>query len=148
MAEISVPAWPIPTHHTKLMIAQPHPTGLFSPQIPVPSQMRYPMDASNNPSRALAGNINKYHALGVGRRLTSVTRWVILAKSWSPFTRAGSGTYWYLLINAVMGTERDTGHSFSFSEPPLAWCCPPVLDLDWLVWQCRKYVDERLVPLT
>src|SRR6266403_3045436 len=28
IAEISVPAWPIPIHQTKLMIAKPHPTGI------------------------------------------------------------------------------------------------------------------------
>ena len=28
MAEISVPAWPIPIHQTKLMIAKPHATGI------------------------------------------------------------------------------------------------------------------------
>ncbi len=36
MAEISVPAWPMPIHQTKLMIANPHPTGMLTPQIPVP----------------------------------------------------------------------------------------------------------------
>ena len=43
IAEISVPAWPIPIHHTKLMIAKPQPTGMLTPQIPVPlirSQVR------------------------------------------------------------------------------------------------------------
>src|SRR5580704_14831096 len=36
IAEISVPAWPIPIHHTKLMIAKPHAPGIVTPQIPVP----------------------------------------------------------------------------------------------------------------
>src|SRR6267142_1109941 len=36
MAEISVPAWPIPIHHTKLTMANPQPTGMLIPQIPVP----------------------------------------------------------------------------------------------------------------
>ncbi len=40
IAEISVPAWPMPTHHTKLTMAQPQPTGMFTPQMPVPFQMR------------------------------------------------------------------------------------------------------------
>ena len=30
MAEISVPAWPIPIHQTKLMMAKPQPTGMFN----------------------------------------------------------------------------------------------------------------------
>ena len=43
MAEISVPAWPIPIHHTKLTMAKPQPTGMSRPQMPTPfkkSQVR------------------------------------------------------------------------------------------------------------
>jgi hypothetical protein len=36
IAEMSVPAWPMPIHQTKLMIAKPQPTGMLMPQIPVP----------------------------------------------------------------------------------------------------------------
>ena len=36
MAEISVPAWPMPIHHTKLMIAKPQATGTLMPQMPTP----------------------------------------------------------------------------------------------------------------
>src|SRR6185437_15499244 len=36
MAEISVPAWPIPIHQTKLTIANPQPTGILMPQTPTP----------------------------------------------------------------------------------------------------------------
>src|SRR5580698_8846775 len=36
IAEISVPAWPIPIHHTKLMMAKPHAPGIVTPQIPTP----------------------------------------------------------------------------------------------------------------
>src|SRR5215831_6583618 len=41
MAEISVPAWPIPIHQTKLMIANAQPTGMLMPQMPVPFTNRY-----------------------------------------------------------------------------------------------------------
>ena len=40
MAEISVPAWPIPTQNTKFTMAQPQPTGLFSPHTPTPLTKR------------------------------------------------------------------------------------------------------------
>src|SRR6185437_16155708 len=43
IAEISVPAWPIPIHHTKLMMAKPHAPGIVTPQMPTPfrnSQVR------------------------------------------------------------------------------------------------------------
>src|SRR3569623_464604 len=36
MAEIRVPAWPIPIHQTKLMIAKPHATGCVIAQMPTP----------------------------------------------------------------------------------------------------------------
>ena len=35
-AEISVPACPIPTHQTKFVISQAHPTVLFNPHTPTP----------------------------------------------------------------------------------------------------------------
>jgi len=42
MAEMRVPAWPIPIHHTKLTMANPQPTGILMPQMPVPLIKRYP----------------------------------------------------------------------------------------------------------
>src|SRR5271170_7722929 len=36
IAEMSVPAWPIPIHQTKLIIAKPHAPGIVTPQIPTP----------------------------------------------------------------------------------------------------------------
>ena len=48
MAEISVPAWPMPIHQTKLMIAKPQPTGLLTPQMPVPLNSRYVSATSNS----------------------------------------------------------------------------------------------------
>jgi hypothetical protein len=36
IAEINVPAWPIPIHQTKLMMSKPQPTGLLLPQMPMP----------------------------------------------------------------------------------------------------------------
>ena len=36
MAEISVPAWPMPIQNTKLVMSNAQPTVLFSPQMPMP----------------------------------------------------------------------------------------------------------------
>ena len=36
MAEISVPAWPMPIHQTKFTMSQPHITGRISPHTPTP----------------------------------------------------------------------------------------------------------------
>src|SRR5205807_8463931 len=44
IAEISVPAWPIPIHHTKLMIAKPQATGTLTPQMPMPRTNSHAMD--------------------------------------------------------------------------------------------------------
>ena len=35
-AEMSVPAWPMPIHQTKLAMAKPHATGMLMPQMPTP----------------------------------------------------------------------------------------------------------------
>jgi len=43
IAEINVPAWPMPTQNTKLTIGYPHITGLLLPQTPTPVTKRYPM---------------------------------------------------------------------------------------------------------
>ncbi len=36
MAEMSVPAWPMPIHQTKLMMSKPQPTGMLMPHSPTP----------------------------------------------------------------------------------------------------------------
>ena len=36
IAEIRVPAWPMPIHQTKLMMAKAQPMGTLTPQIPTP----------------------------------------------------------------------------------------------------------------
>ena len=40
MAEISVPAWPMPIQNTKLVMSHAHATGVFSPQTPTPVRIR------------------------------------------------------------------------------------------------------------
>jgi hypothetical protein len=39
IAEIKVPAWPIPIHQTKVVISKAQPTVLFSPHVPIPCQI-------------------------------------------------------------------------------------------------------------
>lgn len=41
IAEMNVPAWPMPIHHTKLMIAKAHATGMLLPQRPMPVMAVY-----------------------------------------------------------------------------------------------------------
>ncbi len=39
MAEMSVPAWPMPIHQTKLTMSQAHMTGCMLPQTPTPVEI-------------------------------------------------------------------------------------------------------------
>src|SRR5580700_9190119 len=53
IAEISVPAWPIPIHQTKLTMANPQPIGILMPQIPTPlmiSQVAAPINTCMKPN--------------------------------------------------------------------------------------------------
>ena len=40
MAEMRVPAWPMPIHQTKLTMANPQPMGMVTPQMPMPLRKR------------------------------------------------------------------------------------------------------------
>src|SRR5689334_11732670 len=66
IAEIRVPAWPIPIQKTKLVMSQAQPTVLFSPHTPTPFEIWYPMQ--NNPTSAMAehGRKASHHQMGVG----------------------------------------------------------------------------------
>src|SRR6188768_3911867 len=50
IAEISVPAWPMPTQKTKLVMSKAHPTGLLRPQTPIPSQNSQAIETPSTPS--------------------------------------------------------------------------------------------------
>ena len=50
-AEISVPAWPIPIHQTKFVIANAQATGISTPQIPMPLASRYVIAIPNTMNR-------------------------------------------------------------------------------------------------
>src|SRR5271154_2405956 len=64
IAEIKVPAWPIPIHQTKLTIANPHPTGILIPQIPTPTTSRYVTAYVSSISNANAIANPKYQPFG------------------------------------------------------------------------------------
>src|SRR5207247_8067500 len=54
MAEMSVPAWPMPIHQTKLTMAQPQPIGMLMPQMPVPLTTSQVIATVINPMRLKA----------------------------------------------------------------------------------------------
>ncbi len=81
-AEISVPACPIPTHHTKLVMSQAHPTVLFKPHIPIPChkviQSAYPPTANKVSETAMA-NIHDLEGLpSTCLQMSSVTSDIVL----------------------------------------------------------------------
>src|ERR1039458_10163926 len=65
MAEMSVPAWPMPIHQTKLMMANPQPTGMSRPQIPTPFRNSQ-VTAVNSMTQMLPANVKpKNQNMGV-----------------------------------------------------------------------------------
>src|SRR5215211_4450813 len=46
IAEISVPAWPIPIHQTKLRMSMPQATGTLTPHKPMPTKSRFVIASS------------------------------------------------------------------------------------------------------
>src|SRR6266540_3117350 len=51
IAEINVPAWPIPIHQTKFRISIPQATGMFTPPSPMPSKRSFVIVSNINWNR-------------------------------------------------------------------------------------------------
>ena len=83
MAEISVPAWPMPIHQTKLMMSNAQPTGTLLPQMPMPVSSSLP-SAICSPIRS-ARAMRKPNTQPSGVRLARgicATASVTVSKSW------------------------------------------------------------------
>src|SRR5262245_53162418 len=89
IAEMSVPAWPIPTQNTKFVMSQAQPTGTFRPQIPIPSQKSHETATPRRPRSARAGRKKNHQPIGVRRSTTSATTSVIAWKSGERRMRVG-----------------------------------------------------------
>src|SRR6266576_2750101 len=74
MAEMSVPACPIPIQKTKFVMSQAHPTGMLFPQVPTPVEIWYPRQ--NRPNVATLPVIVKatHHQRGAGCSTTPEIR--------------------------------------------------------------------------
>src|SRR5205823_15073524 len=74
MAEMSVPACPIPIQKTKLVMSQAQQTGMLFPHTPTPVEIWYPMQKSPNVA-ALAVMVNAtHHQRGAGCSTTPEMR--------------------------------------------------------------------------
>jgi hypothetical protein len=51
---MNVPAWPMPIHQTKFTIANPHATGILTPQTPTPFSNSQPIAKFSNRSKTMA----------------------------------------------------------------------------------------------
>src|ERR1700722_17553588 len=65
IAEISVPAWPIPIHQTKLMMAKPHATGWVIAQMPTPFRNSQVTATSSSMATEPPTEITPNHPSGV-----------------------------------------------------------------------------------
>src|SRR6266702_8468478 len=74
IADMSVPACPIPIQKTKLVMSQAHPSGMLFPQVPTPVEIWYPRQKS--PKVAALAVIVKatHHQRGAGCSMTPEMR--------------------------------------------------------------------------
>src|SRR6266511_1519199 len=79
IAEMSVPACPIPTQNTKFVMSNAQPTGTLSPQTPIPSQKSHETATPRRPRSAREGKKKSHQPIGVrpssGAATTSVIEW-------------------------------------------------------------------------
>ena len=81
IAEMSVPAWPMPTQKTKFVMSHAQPTGTLSPQMPIPSQKSHETATPRRPRSAREGMKKSHQPIGVGRSTGSATTSVMEWKS-------------------------------------------------------------------
>ena len=77
MAEISVPAWPIPIHQTKFVMAKPQPTGIMMPQMPTPLANSRTTHHRNSSNRAKPAAKHAIQKAGVRRVSTTEAIWSV-----------------------------------------------------------------------
>src|SRR6185295_15064557 len=105
IAEIRVPAWPMPIHHTKLMMSMPQPTGIRTPQTPIPWNSRNPMASSSSWNTAKATAKPSHQPFGVFRCSTILEIWsVTVPKSW-PGAISRSASVWCVSCRSGLATR-------------------------------------------
>ena len=93
IAEIKVPAWPIPIHHTKLVMAKPHITGVRKPQIPGPSTNSRAVEIAKIPNSASPKPKPRNQKGGVRLVCTTLAIWSVMVLNVYPgaIISCGSG---------------------------------------------------------
>src|SRR6202035_2091397 len=80
MAEMRVPAWPMPIHQTKLTMGNPQPTGWLTPKIPTPRQNSQVTEVRNIIMKRKEMAKARYHQRGIFRRTTELILSVTVAE--------------------------------------------------------------------
>src|SRR6266508_3671821 len=81
IAEMSVPACPIPTQNTKFVMSHAQPTGTLRPQMPIPSQKSHETATPRRLRSARDGMKKSHQPIGVRRSTGSATTSVMEWKS-------------------------------------------------------------------
>src|SRR5262249_6968134 len=109
--EISVPAWPMPIHQTKLMIANPQPTGQLTPQMPTPLRNSQVTAVRKTISSEKAAAKPSSHHFGVRLvRMTSLILSVTVPAVWPGATIGASsgfeirGSPWFFSSVAMLSS--------------------------------------------
>src|SRR5215216_3862665 len=76
IAEISVPACPIPIQKTKFVISHAHPTGMLFPHVPTPVEIRYPIQKRPKVAILAVTAKHTHHQRGAGCSATPEMRCV------------------------------------------------------------------------
>ena len=92
IAEISVPAWPMPIHQTKLMIAKPQPTGWLTPQMPVPLISSQVTAIPSTPMIMKPMDTTMNHVSGVWLLRTTLPILSLIEPSVWPGSMSGAGS--------------------------------------------------------
>ena len=81
IAEMSVPACPMPTQNTKFVMSHAQPTGWLRPQMPIPSQKSQETATPRRLRSAREGMKKSHQPIGVARSTGSATASVMEWKS-------------------------------------------------------------------
>src|SRR5258706_8125053 len=92
IAEISVPAWPIPIQKTKLVMSKAQPTGWFRPQTPIPCQKSQEIENSRRPSIQDEMANSTHHPSGVAPSAGAATASGMGRKAGPPAESGGPTT--------------------------------------------------------
>src|ERR1700687_1704789 len=144
MAEISVPAWPMPIHQTKLTIANPQPMGMLMPQIPTPlviSQARH----ANSSITMENAKVNPASQPSPSGRVNTIEEILSVTEAYvCPGSSTGSGSYNGCEFNGISGALIPSPDPYWYSEPPPDTLCDAARSVPP---RSKNYADGHSISL-